>query len=233
MSRGLFISGTGTDVGKTYISGLLVKRLRDTGIDAGYYKPALSGAELVEGNWFPGDACSVCEVSGLEIDPSDLVTYMFETPASPHLAAKLENNEIELAPIAQHFKRLSQTFNYLIVEGAGGIACPFRLDETVLMQTDVIKLLDLEVVLVAKAGLGSIHSVVSSVEYAKSQQIKVAGIILNGYDSSNFIHRDNLKTIQHLTGIFVVATVSQDDKSIDMEPDIMKSLCSEVNGWIG
>ncbi|MGL4372673.1 MAG: dethiobiotin synthase [Turicibacter sp.] len=230
MSRALFISGTGTDVGKTYISGLLVKRLRDAGIDAGYYKPALSGAEFVEGNFVPGDACSVCDVSGLENDPSDLVTYVYETNASPHLAARLENNLIELAPIAQHFKRLSQAFSYLIVEGAGGIACPFRLDEFVLMQADVIKLLDLEVVLVAPAGLGSIHSVISSVEYAKSVQIKVVGIILNDYDSSNFIHQDNLKTIQHLTGIFVVATVSHDDKSIDMEPDFMKSLCSEVKG---
>ena len=73
--RGIFVAGTGTDVGKTYVSALLVKSLRERGVNAGYFKPALSGAVREGERLVPGDAQMVCECAGLPGDPADYVAY--------------------------------------------------------------------------------------------------------------------------------------------------------------
>ena len=78
MNQGIFVTATGTDVGKTYVSGLLVKALRARGINAGYFKPALSGAEREGGRLVPGDARWVCRTAGLPGDPADYVAYLYE-----------------------------------------------------------------------------------------------------------------------------------------------------------
>ena len=91
MSKGLFVLGTGTDIGKTYVTGLLLKYLRDNGYDATYFKAALSGAIRDENNdLVPGDAVEVLSMANLEEDTDFLVPYVYETAVSPHLASKIE-----------------------------------------------------------------------------------------------------------------------------------------------
>lgn len=215
MSKGIFVTATGTDVGKTYISGLLLKTLRNNRINAGYYKPVLSGAELVNGKLIPGDAAYVLNMAGLEVEPETCVSYMFKPAVSPHLASQMEHNPIKLEKILKDYNDIQDKYDYLVVEGAGGIVCPFNLEDENLMLPDVIKALGLDIVIVASAALGSINSTVLTVNYAKAVGLKIRGIILNNYDENNFMHKDNLIQIERLTGISVIATVKTGSNNLE------------------
>ena len=84
MSKGLFVIGTGTDIGKTYVTGLLLKYLRDNGYNACYFKAALSGAvKNPDGDLIPGDAVEVLSMANLDEDTDFVVPYVYETAVSP------------------------------------------------------------------------------------------------------------------------------------------------------
>lgn len=214
MTKCIFITATGTDVGKTYISALLVKKLRDLGYNCGYFKPALSGAEVRNGKLIPGDCDYVLKTAGIDANPMDYVSYVFKLAVSPHLASEIEKNPIKIEKIKADFERIKKNYDYLVVEGAGGIVCPFNLSENKLMLPDVIKGLDLDILVVASASLGTINSTVLTTEYANQQGIKIKGIILNNYNENDFMQRDNKKQVENLTGVEVVATVEQNATTI-------------------
>jgi len=216
MNRRVFITGTSTDVGKTYISSLLVKSLRENNINCGYFKGALSGAYLEDNELLPGDAKEVCTRANLNCEPKDLVSYTFKEPVSPHLAAKINNEIIELNKIKEDFDRISKNYDFMVVEGCGGIVCPLRFDDKKIMLTDIIKLLNLPIIIVADGGLGTINDTVLTTEYAKSQGFSIIGIILNNYDENNIMHIDNKKMIEELTKIPVIACVKENDESINI-----------------
>ena len=226
MTKGVFITATGTDVGKTYISGLLVKKMRELGYNCGYYKPALSGAVECAGEIIPGDCDYVLKQAGISAPASDYVSYIFKTAVSPHLAAQIENNPIRLNKIKGDFEKIKKKFDYVVVEGAGGIVCPFNLKEEKLMLPDVIKALGLDILVVASASLGTINSTVLTVEYAKQQGINVKGIILNNYNKDDMMQVDNKNQVENLTGINVVETVAdnQDDLKINNIESVFKEL---------
>ena len=214
----IFITATGTDVGKTFVSGLLVKKLRESGYNCGYYKPALSGAvKDVDGTLLPGDCDYVVKIANIPVEPLDCVTYCFEEAVSPHLAASRQGVKISVDKIRTDFESHLKEYEFLVLEGAGGITCPFRMDEEPLLLPDVIKSLGLDILIVADGGLGTINSVLLTVEYAKSYGLSIAGIILNNYDKDNFMHVDNKVQIEKLTGLKVLATVAKGDKDINID----------------
>lgn len=214
----IFITATGTDVGKTFVSGLLVKKLRESGYNCGYYKPALSGAvKDVDGTLLPGDCDYVVKIANIPVEPLDCVTYCFEEAVSPHLAASRQGVKISVDKIRTDFESHLKEYEFLVLEGAGGITCPFRMDEEPLLLPDVIKSLGLDILIVADGGLGTINSVLLTVEYAKAQGINIRGIILNNYDKNNFMHVDNKVQIEKLTGLKVLATVAKGDKDINID----------------
>lgn len=221
MTKGIFVTATGTDVGKTYISALIVKTMREAGLNCGYYKPALSGAEEVNGRIIPGDCDYVFKQAGIEKNPAEYVSYIFKPAVSPHLAAQIEHRTIKLDKIKNDFKRISSEFDYILVEGAGGIVCPFNLSNgEELLLTDVIKTLNLDIIIVASASLGTINSTVLTVEYAKAHGINIRGIILNNYDENDFMQQDNKKQIENLTGIKVLTTLKKGDNAINIDKTI-------------
>lgn len=217
MTKGIFITATGTDVGKTYISALIVKSMRESGLNCLYYKPALSGAEVVDGNLVAGDCDYVLKKSGINKNPNDYVSYIFKPAVSPHLASEIENNPIKLDKILSDFERIKSECDYLLVEGAGGIVCPFSLKGDKLLLKDVIKALELDIVIIAPASLGTINSTVLTVEYARQNGINIRGIILNNFDENDFMQVDNQKRVEELTGVKVIATVKADDKNISLD----------------
>lgn len=214
MTKGIFITATGTDVGKTYISALIVKKMRELGYNCGYFKPALSGAEIVNGKLIPGDCDYVLKQAEINLNPDNYVSYIFKEAVSPHLASEIENNPIKIEKIKTDFERIKKEFDYIVVEGAGGICCPFNLKEGKLILSDVVKALDLDIIIVADAELGTINSTILTVEYTKQQHINIKGIVLNRYDENNFMQQDNKKQIENLTGIKVISTVSKNDNDI-------------------
>lgn len=222
MSKGLFVLGTGTDIGKTYVTGLLLKYLRDNDCNACYFKAALSGAVKDEnGKLIPGDAVEVLSMANLDEDTDFLVPYIYETAVSPHLASQIEGNPVELDIIKKQYDLVSKKYDFIVVEGSGGIVCPIRYDgsdsEKNIMLEDIIDLLELDVVLVADAGLGTINSVVTTVEYLKNRNIHVCGILLNNY-KDELMENDNIKMIEELCGVKVIAKIRKNDNNLS--PDI-------------
>ncbi|MBR6722017.1 dethiobiotin synthase [bacterium] len=218
--RGIFITATGTDLGKTYVSALLVKLLRENALNCGYYKPALSGlsSEIVS------DVEYVSEISGAKFTIEENVSYSFRDAVSPHLASDRAGVRISLDKIIKDYAKLSNKYSYIVVEGAGGITCPFDLKDKKLLLPDVIKALNLGIILIADGGLGTINSTLLTCEYAKVQGLNVKGIILNNFDVTNFMHQDNLTQVERLTGVKVIATVPKDATELDIDLDIVKGL---------
>lgn len=215
--KSIFITATGTDIGKTYVSGLLVKKMRESGYNCGYYKPALSGAvKQSDGTLLPGDCDFVVKTSGLNITPAECVTYCFEEAVSPHLAAERQGVSIDNNLIKSEYIKKSEPYDYMVVEGAGGITCPFNLKEEKLLLPDVIKSLGLDIIIVADGGLGTINSVILTTEYAKNHGLNIKGIILNNYDEDDFMHYDNKKQIEVLTGVNVIAVVKKGENNLNI-----------------
>ena len=225
MSKGIFITATGTDIGKTFVTGLIVKKLRDAGLNAGYYKAALSGAELQpDGTWLPGDAAYVAKTSGMTEKPEELVSYIYKTAVSPHLAALREGNPVELDKVKADFAAAQAKYDYVTMEGSGGIICPIRWDEQHLLLEDVIKATNLGTLVISNAALGSINACVLTVFYLQQKGIPVRGIILNNYDGKNFMQSDNKKMMEAITGVPVIARVKPNDTELDIDVEVLKNL---------
>lgn len=223
MAKKIFITGTGTDVGKTYVSALIVKKMREQGFDCGYFKPVLSGVTELNGHLVDSDANYVTQFAEIPMSANECVSYWWTEAVSPHLAAKKHNQEINIDKIKYDFSRLNKKFDYLLIEGAGGITCPIRVnkDEKYLLK-DLIWELGLSIIIVADAGLGTINSTLLTVDYANSNGIEIEGIILNNYESDNYMHWDNLEQIEALTGVNVVATVSSNSNDIILLEGLFK-----------
>lgn len=125
MSKGLFITATGTDIGKTYVTALLVKKLREANFNAGYYKAALSGAD----NIAESDAGFVNRIANIHQDEQTLLSYLYKNAVSPHLAAKIEGNPVEKDTVISDYATVQKNYDYVTVEGSGGIICPIRYDD--------------------------------------------------------------------------------------------------------
>ena len=225
MSKGIFITATGTDIGKTFVTALIVKKLRDAGLNAGYYKAALSGAEeQPDGSWLPGDAAYVAKISGMQEKPEDLVSYIYKTAVSPHLAALREGNPVELDKVKEDFAAAKTKYDYVTMEGSGGIICPIRWDEKHLLLEDLIKATGLGTLIISNAALGSINACVLTVFYLQQKGIPVRGIILNNYNDSDFMQVDNKKMMEAITGVPVLAEVKPNDTELDIDVEVLKSL---------
>lgn len=225
MSKNIFIAGTGTDVGKTYVTGLLIKKLVESGVDAAYYKAAMSGNDRKpDGTLIPGDALCVKEVSGIAQPLEEMCPYVYENAYSPHLAARIEGGPVELSVVKERFLKVSETYDYVTVEGSGGILCPIRYDEEKIMLEDVVRALDLSCLLIADAGLGTINQVALTAAYMRAGQIPVKGIIFNRFHPGNVMEEDNLRMCEDLTGLKVLACVREGDKELAMEAEALKEL---------
>lgn len=213
----IFITATGTEVGKTYVSALLVKALREQGIDAGYFKPALSDAYFKNGRLIPGDAAYVCEVAGIEEEPCNLVSHIYTTPVSPHLAARQEDTaSVSIVKIMQDFERHAEKHDMLVIEGCGGIVCPLSEDPS-LMLSDVMQKIGAPLLIVSDSSVGSINSCVLTIEYARQHHLHIVGVLMNNYDAQSILHSDNAFQIEKLTGIEVLGTVSSGASIINFD----------------
>lgn len=220
MRKGLFITGTDTDVGKTYVTALLVKTLRKAGFDVGYYKAAISGAPTVA----ESDAGFVNRFTGIN-EPEDMIlSYLYQNAVSPHLAARIEGNPVEKGVILKAWERVTKAYPYVTMEGSGGIMCPIRHDEkAVYYLEDIIQWLHLPVLIVANAGLGTINHVVTTCEYIKNRHIPVKGILLNHW-KGGIMEEDNVKMIEEITGVKVLAKIRDGDSLLDIDAGEIISL---------
>ena len=124
MAKKLFITGTGTDIGKTYVTGLILKKLQESGRRVAYYKAAMSGNERdADGHLIPGDALHVKTVSGITQPLKTMCPYVYEAAVSPHLASRLEGDPVQMDVVKEGFEKVCEAYDYVTVEGSGGIVC--------------------------------------------------------------------------------------------------------------
>ena len=224
MGKALFVTGTGTDIGKTYVTGLIVKCLRDAGRSAGYYKAALSGAEVAaDGTLLPGDALHVARVAGL--DAADVtVSYVYRDAVSPHLAAQIEHRPMDFAKVTEDYRRAKERTDYLTVEGSGGIICPLRWDDDEhVVLDDLAVRLGLAALVVADAGLGTINAAVLTAEHLHARGIPLRGFIFNNWQGG-LMQEDNVRMVEEITGAHVLARVPHGAAELPMGADALAAL---------
>lgn len=204
MAKGIFIVGTDTDVGKTVVTAGIMHILRSNGYNAAYFKAALSGALEVDNNLIPGDTELVSEVSKLQEPYENMTPYIYKAPVSPHLAAKLENNPIDLKVIKNKYNYLKEKYDFIVAEGSGGIVCPLISDERgIYTLENLIKDLNMSVIIVARAGVGTINHTVLTVKHMENLGVKIKGIIINNY-KEELPYSDNVRIIEELTKIPII-----------------------------
>ncbi|OPA79839.1 dethiobiotin synthase [Campylobacter pinnipediorum] len=217
MKNSIFITGTSTDVGKTYISALICKNMSIKNINVGYFKPVASGnIKDKNGNLIVGDVHFVKEFSGIKFDEKNMYSFAYERAYSPHLACKFEKNPPKMDKILKDIKSISNDSDFLVIEGSGGIVCPLRWDNEKIMQIDIVRLLGCEVLIVADAGLGGINSTILTIEYLRSQDIKIKGIILNNFDETSDICNDNKTMIEQIGKVEILAIIKPNDTDINI-----------------
>ena len=227
MSKGLFITGTGTDLGKTYIAGLIVKKLADAKQSAAYYKAAMSGNDRrADGSLIPGDALFVQKTAGISQPLEEMCPY--EHAYSPHLASRIEGHQVQMDVVKAGYYKVCSAYDFVTMEGSGGILCPICFDEAKIQLEDVIRELHLPSILIADAGLGTINSVVLTVEYMKAKNLPVKGIIYNHYHGNDVMEDDNIFMCEYMTGLPTLAKVKDGDTELAMDVQDLMALYEEV-----
>jgi len=199
--RGLFVTGTDTGVGKTEVSAALVAGWRARGLDVGAMKPAQSG--VADGE--PTDADRLREAAGGG-DPAALVCpYSLRAPLAPAVAARIEGVKISLAHLVACATELSRRHQALVVEGAGGLLVPLTESHT---YADLAVALGMPVLVVARAGLGTVNHAALTCEALRARGLAVAGVVLNRTTgASDPSEPHNAAEIERLTGARVLASL--------------------------
>ena len=228
MSKNLFITGTGTDIGKTFVSALIVKKLSEIA-KSGYFKAAMSGNERAsDGSLIPGDAKFVKETAKIGQSLESMCPFVYEHAYSPHLASRIEGNPVNLDVVKKNFLSLQNQFDFLTVEGSGGILCPIDFDKSgsrkAIFLEDVISSLNLDSVIVADAGLGTINSLVLTVRYMESKNLGIKGMIFNHFHPGNIMEEDNIFMCEKLTGLKTLACVKAEDENLDIDFETLSGL---------
>lgn len=230
MGKGLFISATSTGVGKTIVSAAFLKKLCDTGLTCCYYKPVQTGGIMTsEGTLAAPDCIFVKNIIGDIKNFDTFCSYVFKKPASPHLAANLENKEIDINKIVNDYHSLINSYDIVIIEGAGGLFVP--LNEKGCYISDLIAKFNINMVLVANAGLGTINHTALSYHYATSKNINITGIILLSHNKEfTDIERDNHRILKKMLGISSISLIRAVEHA-DTDNNIPGDFLKKLNGF--
>ena len=203
-----FVIGTDTDVGKTYVSTLFYKALKKHNFQ--YYKPIQSGCFLRDGKLTAPDVDFLTKFNGMPYDDS-MVTYTLKEEVSPHLSSEIENTNIEIQNIENHYEDLKRKYSNILVEGAGGFYVPLIRDKFYIY--DLIKMFNLPVVLVCGTRVGAINHTMLTLNALKTMGIKLQGLVFNNY-KGQFFEDDNIKVILELSQIKNYIIVKNDQQEI-------------------
>jgi dethiobiotin synthetase len=172
--RGLFVTATDTEVGKTAIACGLAHALVATGLDVGVAKPVQSGALAGDPE---GDTMLLRAAAGVDDPPEEICPFSFEAPLAPLVAARLAGRSLGLDAVVSVVERIAARHEIVLVEGAGGLLVPVGEDW---MIADLATRLGLPLVVVARAGLGTVNHTLLTVGEARRRGLTVAGVVLNG-----------------------------------------------------
>lgn len=214
MSKGVFITATGTEIGKTIVTAGLVLALRSYGLRVGVMKPIQSGHKLSSPE---SDGMLLKKLAKIEEVVEDIVTYSFEEPVAPQLAAELNQVQIEPARIIEQLELLQAKYDVVLVEGAGGLLTPIQDNYSM---ANLARQIDWPLIIVAHPLLGTINHTVLTTLVARQYELSPIGVILNGLKAKepDLSVSSNARFIEQMANIPVLGTV----------PWIEGQICSNV-----
>ena len=202
MLKSLFITGTDTDVGKTYITAGLGVVLRKMGIDVGVMTPFAAGTAQKKG--YKSEDIEIISRAAMACDPENLVNpQFFPIPASPYTAWKKLKTKPKIPTILSSFKKLTKLHDMILVEGMGGIMTPILKDYYI---TNLIKDMKIPTVIVTRSKVGTVNHTVMTCKMCEKYKIPVKGIIINNFDKGYPI-KDLKRDLQNLTGVKVLGSI--------------------------
>ncbi|QDI88144.1 dethiobiotin synthase [Candidatus Nitrosopumilus sp. SW] len=200
--KSIFIAGTDTDVGKTYITAGLAVALRKMDVDVGVMKPFAAGTAQKKG--YKSEDVEILARASKTTDPENLVNpQFFPIPASPYTAWKNLKTKPKISTILTSFKKLSKLHDMILVEGMGGIMTPILKDYYI---TNLIKELKIPTVIVTRSKVGTVNHTIMTVKMCEKYKIPIKGIIINDFDDGYSVK--NLKRdLENLTGVKVLGSI--------------------------
>jgi len=209
MTRGYFVTGTDTGVGKTIVTAALAATWRADGLNVGVMKPVATGCVRRREGLVSEDAEFLAKAADAP-EPLDAITPVrFAEPLAPTVAAARAGREVDLAPVWKVWQRLSRAHDVLLVEGIGGALCPVTPRQCV---ADMARRFNLPVLVVARPGLGTINHTAMTVEVLRARHLEVAGVVINRYnrDTEDLAELTNPDEIQRAAAVPVLGLVPDD-----------------------
>ena len=201
--KSLFITGTDTDVGKTYITAGLAITLRKMSIDVGVMKPFAAGVAQKKG--YKSEDIEILSHAAQINDPENLVNpQFFPIPASPYTAWKKLKIKPKIPMILSSFKKLSNIHEMILVEGMGGILTPILKDYYV---TNLIKDMKIPAIIVTRSKVGTVNHTLMTVNMCEKYKIPIKGIIINNFDDGGYPINQLKKDLEDLTGVTVLGSI--------------------------
>jgi dethiobiotin synthetase len=213
VNKGIFITGTDTGVGKTYIAERIATGLRGKGINVGVMKPAETGCRHRAGKLIPQDALRLIKAAGTE-DSLDVVNpYRFREPLAPFVSAQRSGKIIEPRTIMQSFKTLCRKHEFMVVEGAGGIMVPLTSRYSYL---DLAHAMKFPVVVVSRPGLGTINHTLLTISALAARDIAIAGIIINYATDrkAGLAEKTSSSVIRKISKLPILGTVLHEGRTV-------------------
>jgi len=210
MLNGLFITGTGTDVGKTLVTAGMLRYLRRHGQDIVPMKPVQTGGRQRDGAWIAPDLEAHLRVANLSVDPEErawMNPYCYEPACSPHLAGRMADDYPSIDRCFECAMELGARHQGVLIEGAGGLLVPFNEDET---QLNLIIQLEVPVLIVAHIGLGTVNHCLLTIAALEQAEVPIAGVVFNAPTPEagpEFIARDNPEAVRNFGGVDVLGNV--------------------------
>lgn len=219
---GIFITGTDTEIGKTRVACALLQALNKQNIKTVGMKPIASGAELVNNQLQNEDALQLISASALKL-PYELVNpYVFKTPASPHIAASVDHQQIELDKITSCYREIETQSDFVVVEGVGGWLAPINETQTV---ADMAETLQLPVVMVVGMRLGCLSHAQLTAQHIQQSGLKLVGWIANCVDKNFSFLEENINTLAKCTDAPLIARLGFDKQNfVSQYEDSISSL---------
>jgi dethiobiotin synthetase len=216
--RGLFVTGTGTEVGKTMVAAAIARTLAATGTRVAVFKPVVSGLDEYEGLQTPPDHELLRDAAGSEQSEDEIAPYRYRPPVSPHLGAELAGETIEPARILSAAREAADHADFLVCEGVGGFLVPLTLGYLV---RDFARDLRLPVVIASPPGLGAINQTLLTIEAVRTVGLEPVAVVLTPWSPEpSAVESSNREAISRLGRVRVEALESFDVREPDAWPTL-------------
>lgn len=214
--KSYFFTGTDTGVGKTYIIACIATALKKLNIDVGVMKPFASG-QMQKSGYKSSDIEIIAKASQTK-DPENLINpFFFDINASPYSFIKKFNTKIKIDDALIKYHKLSKLHDIMLIEGIGGIMTPITKEYSLI---DFIKDINIDVILIATAKIGTINHILMTYEVCKKYGIDISGIIINDITSNNYVVSELQDDLENLIQLPIICTLSYDNiNSVDINID--------------